>query len=1041
MNKDYANDILGAIDLLVDARLKNLEYNKTVLCKVKSVDKAKENKYLVTDGATNFYAYYSEDEGVLKENDTVYVLVPNGDYNQQKIILGKEVTADSTPFVYVDPLKDYYATTNNLSSIEGENSILANNWNKTISEDSEKISQDFLNEHENFNILTYEDLKNYTWKDLGDCNLSGYDSNWPMLAISASFKTKLPQALNGDFGLKFIFNFGQDTVPISIYLNTSDMWGNPYDFESYYKFSKLINITGWKKIQGVKVILYQKANFHSTANIDSLIKYQYTGVDGTDKNILDNIFVKDIVMTYGTTALNEEQAIITCSQSSYYEASESKNISLVWNHIVDTNSERYTMVFINSMASLKEYAQDAVTITWSENINGVWQEIENKVYEYTNPELIPIIPDAFSIEYNPSGRTNTTQVRASIKYKNTETISNTIIFTNREDAESNINNALIQNVELNCLDEQNGVYRLYDSLTNELALKAEETVEREIQFEFDEFGVIKDNNDVPNFRINFIKWFIPKDNTMIIPVDTSNGTNIILDTITNPNYNIFIYNNPLITYEDKTNESTPYYHCSHKFKYKIEPRLMQSKNKNTIKCQISRSTGNNDEEGYLFYANKELSFGTIGSSSSNNLLVLSMGEETYIDENREEKVVQKANCWNYIRDRYTYRIKLKAQLYDASDKPINDNVSYSWSFLWGNQEYFFLDGVPGTTKEKYLYRRDNNYVAPSHYNHICVIRCQATRGDISYINYLPIPCNYKIQFVSLNGPDRVIYDVTGGSPSYYKSEYTFNNLIGEYVYPMQASILKYDNDDGDYINKPSLARLEIATQQEGTHNKFLLTPVNLYFKELNYNFYVRFQSSDNTVEWLQPLLFMQNDWTSSLSLGSIQHTQINDNTRINNLYWGIGNVEYFNQNNPSFTGLFMGTIGDNNDLPRQSGLYGYKQGTEIFNLNENGEWKLGINDEINNINSYIEYDTTSKKVKLNGVTLSNIKNGNNTINWTTQTVITDVQVSVASSETFKAYNASGELVQYTVPKTLGVTCTTKNITLLGSGTNGDNIIH
>ena len=54
-------------------------YNKTVVCTIINDAEAIDGKFLVSDGATKFYAFTNSDPNLYKVDDTVYVLIPNGD--------------------------------------------------------------------------------------------------------------------------------------------------------------------------------------------------------------------------------------------------------------------------------------------------------------------------------------------------------------------------------------------------------------------------------------------------------------------------------------------------------------------------------------------------------------------------------------------------------------------------------------------------------------------------------------------------------------------------------------------------------------------------------------------------------------------------------------------------------------------------------------------------------------------------------------------------------------------------------------------------
>ena len=98
---DYADIICQAVDEIVSKRLESINYDNTITCSVVDASKAKTGTYIVTDGSTNFTAYSVSTE--YKVNDVVYVTIPNNDFRNQKIIIGKQVTKDTTPFIFTTP--------------------------------------------------------------------------------------------------------------------------------------------------------------------------------------------------------------------------------------------------------------------------------------------------------------------------------------------------------------------------------------------------------------------------------------------------------------------------------------------------------------------------------------------------------------------------------------------------------------------------------------------------------------------------------------------------------------------------------------------------------------------------------------------------------------------------------------------------------------------------------------------------------------------------------------------------------------------------
>jgi hypothetical protein len=110
-----------------------------------------------------------------KVKDVVYVTIPNGDFNKQKLIVGKQVTDTTEPFVFTNPFKTMLDVTNNLIiGDKGENGLVANCPWEALS-DIPIWTQTFYN----------KELKGYT-----------------RLGLSAQFQTWLTKTVKGEYGLR-----------------------------------------------------------------------------------------------------------------------------------------------------------------------------------------------------------------------------------------------------------------------------------------------------------------------------------------------------------------------------------------------------------------------------------------------------------------------------------------------------------------------------------------------------------------------------------------------------------------------------------------------------------------------------------------------------------------------------------------------------------------------------------------------------------------------------------------------------------------------
>lgn len=127
MANRISEDLFKAIDVIVGQRLRNVSKDLTILCKIEDNADAEQGFYTVSNEEARFTAVSEKTDYRIGQN--VWVLVPEGNYNQDKIIIGKYVNNNTNqPYVWVDPLHSYVDITGNLiaDSLNFEDGIIAN---------------------------------------------------------------------------------------------------------------------------------------------------------------------------------------------------------------------------------------------------------------------------------------------------------------------------------------------------------------------------------------------------------------------------------------------------------------------------------------------------------------------------------------------------------------------------------------------------------------------------------------------------------------------------------------------------------------------------------------------------------------------------------------------------------------------------------------------------------------------------------------------------------------------------------------------------
>lgn len=263
------------ITQIIQSELKGIKYDKTIKCTVSDDSGAAYGYYKVSEGANEYVAYARENE-TYKNGDVVYITIPNGDYNEQKFIMGKGFDDNEPNY---SPLKNF------ISVEKAVNPALIG-----IAANGEERTKEILPPTETEKLGGWVEHLNL---DLND----GKDITH--LAISAKFSTMLPTCRKGVFGIKITFKYtsSQDiALTETAYFISPDMYGTIYQLkETTQKYILSLASLDIKKINDIKFELYQQGDF-----IDANGKL----IDNTQK--INNITIKDFTVEAGYSAKNFE---------------------------------------------------------------------------------------------------------------------------------------------------------------------------------------------------------------------------------------------------------------------------------------------------------------------------------------------------------------------------------------------------------------------------------------------------------------------------------------------------------------------------------------------------------------------------------------------------------------------------------------------------------------------------------------------------------------------------------------------------------------
>ena len=312
---DYAEQILSAVDIVVQSALKDIKRDQSASCIIIDDSDRKNGRYVVQEGSVKYDAYCAEDK--YRNNDLVRVSIPNGDYTQKKYIEGKFLGEDTStpPLTYVSPLDTVLDLSDNMLSTNGEVFGLKAN---ALEPDNEICIWSA-----NLNNSEYSDYQ----------NTQVYDT----ISIFADFQTLLSDfnIISGSYGLRLrvvVKPTADNTKPIdySFELDSSEMYGNPYSFLVFSTQEATAKVKGLGIIDAVSLYFYQKQDFlYKTQNgkIEKLPVLEY-----------NNLLLRNAYLSFGSDmqGIGDNTLQIYTNDSSLYNEENSsttddtKSIGLLW---------------------------------------------------------------------------------------------------------------------------------------------------------------------------------------------------------------------------------------------------------------------------------------------------------------------------------------------------------------------------------------------------------------------------------------------------------------------------------------------------------------------------------------------------------------------------------------------------------------------------------------------------------------------------------------------------------------------------------------
>lgn len=286
-SEQMAENMLTAMQIIAESQPNNNDI--TIDGFIIDASRAKEGVYTVGSGYSQFTAYAST---IYKENDDVYVLIPGGDYNKSKLIVGRRMTEGSGAYNVIDELDD-------MIFFHGSDSSLIGFSGKTLGIQAN-------------NSLTPEILIG-TWE--------GSYAGVSRLGLAPTFTSYLKPLgiINGNYGIRLLITDNTGVVE-RVEFDSSEYFGNPYNYIYSTRLTHVYELTTAKTIIKIEAYLYQKSNF--TDSDENLVVPK-----DTDKNIFLTKFFVGVGATKGEIMASRCTIATTSGSNTYYSSEYAETLA------------------------------------------------------------------------------------------------------------------------------------------------------------------------------------------------------------------------------------------------------------------------------------------------------------------------------------------------------------------------------------------------------------------------------------------------------------------------------------------------------------------------------------------------------------------------------------------------------------------------------------------------------------------------------------------------------------------------------------------
>lgn len=277
-SEQMAENMLTAMQIIAESQPNNNDI--TIDGFIIDASRAKEGVYTVGSGYSQFTAYAFT---TYKENDDVYILIPGGDYNKTKFIVGRRMTESSGAYNVTDELES-------MVFFHDSNSSLINFSGKSLGIQAN-------------NSLTQEILIG-TWE--------GSYAGVSRLGLAPTFTSYLKPLgiINGSYGIRLFITDNTGAIE-KVEFDSSEYFGNPYNYIYSTRLTRVYELTTTKTIIKIEAYLYQKNNF-ADFNED------WVAPTNTNKNIFLTKFFVGVGATKSEIMASRCMIATTSGSNTYY---------------------------------------------------------------------------------------------------------------------------------------------------------------------------------------------------------------------------------------------------------------------------------------------------------------------------------------------------------------------------------------------------------------------------------------------------------------------------------------------------------------------------------------------------------------------------------------------------------------------------------------------------------------------------------------------------------------------------------------------------